>query len=139
MTMDKKSAARLGGIQKGINAKRRGEMTFENTTNPELGCACVDSDTVTKQKKSPSAMTLMKRSEGYLKEPYSRVIIPDPESGTFTAQILEFPGCIAQGDTVEEAYAQLELAADSWIQVAIDQRQEIPRPFVNHEYSALPK
>jgi len=80
-------------------------------------------------------MTLMKRSEGYLKEPYSRVIIPDTESGTFTAQILEFPGCIAQGDTVEEAYAQLELAADSWIQVAIDQRQEIPRPFVNHEYS----
>ena len=42
--MDKKSAARLGGIQKGINAKRRGEMTFENTTNPEFGCACLDSD-----------------------------------------------------------------------------------------------
>jgi predicted RNase H-like HicB family nuclease len=80
-------------------------------------------------------MKLINQFNNYLKEPYSRVIIPDPDSGTFTAQILEFPGCIAQGDTLEEAYAQLELVAASWIQTALDQGQEIPAPYVNHEYS----
>jgi len=40
----------------------------------------------------------------YLRAPYSRVLIPDDESGTYTARILEFPGCVAQGDSVAEAY-----------------------------------
>ena len=34
----------------------------------------------------------------YLKLPYERVLIPNHESGTFTALIREFPGCIAEGD-----------------------------------------
>ena len=40
----------------------------------------------------------------YLKKPYSRVVVPDEQSGTYTAQILEFPGCITQGKTPQEAY-----------------------------------
>jgi predicted RNase H-like HicB family nuclease len=69
-----------------------------------------------------------KRPEEYLKEPYSRVLIPDAESGTYTAVILEFPGCIAQGDTPQEAYERLEDAAKDWIEAALDLRQEIPFP-----------
>lgn len=64
----------------------------------------------------------------YLKKPYSRIIIPDEESGTYTAVILEFPGCITQGDTPEEAYANLEDAAKDWIEAALDLKQEIPSP-----------
>jgi len=66
--------------------------------------------------------------EEYLKEPYSRILIPDEESETYTALILEFPGCIAQGDTPQEAYEHLEDAAKDWIEAALDLKQEIPSP-----------
>jgi predicted RNase H-like HicB family nuclease len=68
----------------------------------------------------------IKNPEEYLKEPYSRVLIPDEESGTYTAVILEFPGCIAQGDTPQEAYDHLEAAAKEWIDAALALKQEIP-------------
>jgi len=70
----------------------------------------------------------IKKPEEYLKEPYSRVLIPDEESGTYTATILEFPGCIAQGDTPQEAYEHLENAAKEWIEAALTLEQEIPSP-----------
>jgi predicted RNase H-like HicB family nuclease len=74
-----------------------------------------------------------KTPEAYLKEPYSRVLVPD-ESGGYSAEMLEFPGCFAEGDTVDEAIEALEQSAQSWIQAALDQGQEIPQPFVNQGY-----
>lgn len=64
----------------------------------------------------------------YLKKPYTRVIIPDADSETYTALIEEFPGCIAQGETVDIAYANLERAAESWIEAAVELGQSIPDP-----------
>ena len=72
--------------------------------------------------------------ENYLKKPYSRILIPDDESGTFTAEVLEFPGCIAQGDTVQEAYERLEEAAKAWIEAALELGQEIPPPSLAFGY-----
>lgn len=63
-----------------------------------------------------------------MKKGYARVIIPDQESGTFTAFIFEFPGCIAQGDNPAEAYERLEVAAESWIEAALEMGQDIPEP-----------
>lgn len=77
-------------------------------------------------------MKAYKRVEDYLREPYSRIVIPDP-SGGFTAQILEFPGCFAEGETLEEAYKNLEDAARSWLEAAIDSQQTIPEPQQNDE------
>lgn len=71
----------------------------------------------------------------YLKEPYSRVLIPDGETGTFAAKIAEFPGCFAQGDTPEEAYRNLEAAAESWIEEVLGMGQQVPEPAVNNQYS----
>lgn len=71
----------------------------------------------------------------YLEMPYARVLTPDKETGTFTAEILEFPGCIAQGDTPEEAYERLESAAAGWIEAALDMGQEIPEPSDPYSYS----
>ena len=48
---------------------------------------------------------------------YVRRLIPDPAGG-FTATIHELPGCIAEGDTAEEALAQLDAVAHSWIESA---------------------
>jgi predicted RNase H-like HicB family nuclease len=75
-----------------------------------------------------------KTVEEYLKEPYSRVLIPD-EGGGYSAEILEFPGCYAEGESADEAVQALERAAESWIQAALDQGQDIPQPFVNQGYS----
>jgi len=72
--------------------------------------------------------------ENYLKKPYTRMVIPDEESGWYTAKILEFPGCISQGKTVQEAYEQLEDAAISWIQAALDAGQDIPQPLLLFGY-----
>lgn len=75
-----------------------------------------------------------KSPEEYLKKPYSRVVIPDEESGTYTAQILEFPGCITEGETPQEAYERLEDVALSWIGAALDMGQDIPLPWSIYEY-----
>jgi len=63
-----------------------------------------------------------------LKRPYSRVLIPDNESGGYTAKILEFPGCVSEGETPNEAIANLEEAAVGWIEAVIESGQTIPEP-----------
>jgi predicted RNase H-like HicB family nuclease len=77
----------------------------------------------------------MKRSlQEILKRPYARILLRDTD-GTYTAEILEFPGCIAEGDTPDEAIKELDDAAASWLEAAIQQNEEIPEPFADHEYS----
>lgn len=70
----------------------------------------------------------------YLAKPYARRLTPD-EDGVYVATIQEFPGCIAQGDTAEEAMANLEAAAESWIEAQLALGQPIPEPIELHGYS----
>ncbi|MHB8413359.1 MAG: type II toxin-antitoxin system HicB family antitoxin [Candidatus Acidiferrales bacterium] len=70
----------------------------------------------------------------YLEQPYARIVIPVEADG-FHAEILEFPGCFAQGKTVEDAYANLEKAAEAWIDACLSQGQEIPEPSSNLTFS----
>lgn len=74
-------------------------------------------------------------AKGILEAPYARVVIPDPATGTFTVRIAEFPGCIAQGDSLEEAFGNLHEAAKAWIQTALDLGQEVPAPLEEQTYS----
>ena len=69
-----------------------------------------------------------------LRKPYTRVLIPAEEGG-FSAEVLEFPGCFAEGESAEEAIRNLEAAAESWIEAALEMGQEIPSPSANSEYS----
>ncbi len=69
-----------------------------------------------------------------LKAPYSRVLIPDGK-GTFFAEILEFPGCYAEGKTPTEAFNNLEKAAKSWVRAASANGQSIPEPSTTPGYS----
>lgn len=71
----------------------------------------------------------MKTPDEYLKEPYQQILIWDKESGTFFAQISEFPGCFTDGATAAEALARLQDTAASWIMSAQNLGQEIPKPF----------
>jgi len=79
-------------------------------------------------------VNIAKSPNEYLQKPYSRVVIPDEESGTYTAQILEFPGCITEGKTPQEAYERLEDIALSWIEAALGMGQDIPLPWSNYDY-----
>jgi predicted RNase H-like HicB family nuclease len=72
--------------------------------------------------------------EHYLNRPYARILIPDPKGG-FSAEMLEFPGCFAEGDTAEDAIVNLERAAAAWIEVALGQGQDIPPPSASYGYS----
>jgi predicted RNase H-like HicB family nuclease len=70
----------------------------------------------------------------YLKRPYARILIPN-EDGTFSAEILEFSGCFAQGDTADEAIAEVNRAAREWIESALRHGREIPEPSTTRGYS----
>ena len=66
--------------------------------------------------------------EWHLNRPYKRSYYP--EEGGFFAEIEEFPGCHAQGDSIEEALKNLHRVALNWLALAIDQGMEIPEPAV---------
>jgi predicted RNase H-like HicB family nuclease len=72
----------------------------------------------------------------YLRRPYARIIVPDDE-GRYAAQILEFPGCYSEGESPDDAYRNLEEAAQNWIESALDQGLPIPPPSAGQGYSGV--
>jgi predicted RNase H-like HicB family nuclease len=69
-----------------------------------------------------------------LARPYSRILIPD-DGGGFSAEVLEFPGCFSEGGSADEAYANLERAAESWLLACLETGKAIPEPLTNYEVS----
>lgn len=86
-----------------------------------------------KQKMSVATEKTMALAE-YLKKPYGRFVVPESD-GTFRGEIIEFPGCIAVGDTAAEALANLEDVAASWLEATLARGQRIPEPIENVEFS----
>jgi antitoxin HicB len=73
--------------------------------------------------------------DGYLQRPYARIILPESD-GTFRGEIIEFPGCIAAGETATETITSLEDVAKSWLLAALERRQNIPEPIEsNNDFS----
>lgn len=70
----------------------------------------------------------------YLKRPYGRMVVPELD-GTYMAEIIEFPGCIATGDTAIEALAKLEDVAASWLGATLSKGQHVPEPVENAAFS----
>lgn len=71
-------------------------------------------------------------AKDYLKKPYSRVLIAE-EDGGYSAKVLEFSGCFAEGDTIENAARNIENAAECWLMAAIDGGNEIPEPINSYK------
>jgi len=69
-----------------------------------------------------------------LKKPYARVLIPEAD-GQVSAEIMEFPGCVAFGANATEALARLEEVAVDWLSAAIEQGQDIPDAMAANDYS----
>lgn len=64
---------------------------------------------------------------------YTLLLIPQ-EAGGYAAEVLELPGCYAEGRTADEAMQALQRAAAAWIEVAQAQGQTIPPPLGHHAY-----
>lgn len=73
--------------------------------------------------------------QDYLDRPYARIIVHDAESRRYTAQILEFEGCIAEGATHSEAYENLTDAAAAWVESALARGIHIPGPLASHGFA----
>jgi antitoxin HicB len=70
-------------------------------------------------------------ADQYLRQPYARIILPEADA-TFRVEIMEFPGCIATGDSAPETLAILEEVARSWLVAALGSGQNIPEPIENN-------
>lgn len=77
---------------------------------------------------------LTQKTGEILSRGYARRLIPD-ETGGYVASIHEFPGCIAEGETADEAINNLNEAAASWVQVALSNGYDIREPASFHGYS----
>lgn len=72
--------------------------------------------------------------EYYLALPYT-IQIRREDDKTWFAHVVELPGCMTEGDTVEEAAAMIRDAMAAWLEVALDEGQPIPEPRPLDEYS----
>ena len=52
----------------------------------------------------------------------------------FVADIPELEGCMAHGDTPEDALREILVAKELWLEVAQEEGLEIPAPCTNSEY-----
>jgi predicted RNase H-like HicB family nuclease len=69
-----------------------------------------------------------------LARPYVRNLLPDADGG-YTVTVQEFPGCIAEGDTAEDALRNFDAAAASWIEAAVASGLAIAEPIEPPVYS----
>jgi antitoxin HicB len=75
-----------------------------------------------------------KSLEYYLNLKYPITVHVAPEGG-FVAEIEDLPGCLAQGETLEEAYHEIEIARKLWLETTYEDGQDIPFPRDDREYS----
>lgn len=68
---------------------------------------------------------------------YSAMIRPlsKDEGGGYLIEIPDLPGCMADGETVEEAFNEAESAIESWIQTAKEFGDPIPASSISKRYS----
>lgn len=57
---------------------------------------------------------------------YTVVLTPDPEDGGFTVTVPALPGCITEGDTLEEALAMAQDAIELYVESLIAHNEAVP-------------
>ena len=56
---------------------------------------------------------------------YTVVLLADPDEGGYTALVPALPGCVSEGDTLDEALAMIRDAAAGYLAVAAERGEEI--------------
>ncbi|WP_373526179.1 type II toxin-antitoxin system HicB family antitoxin [Nostoc sp.] len=72
--------------------------------------------------------------EYYLNLHYPVTLHPSPEGG-YVAQIKDLPGCLTQGETLEETMANINEARELWVETAYEASDDIPLPSSDNSYS----
>lgn len=57
------------------------------------------------------------------------------EGGGYLIEFPDLPGCMADGDTIEEALHEAEDAMNAWLTTAHEFGDEIPEPSISDKYS----
>jgi antitoxin HicB len=68
-----------------------------------------------------------KTLQDYLDIRYPITLYPEPDSG-YTVMLSDLPGCMSQGNTLDEAVANIQAAKVAWLETAWECRDEIPLP-----------
>jgi antitoxin HicB len=69
----------------------------------------------------------METLQEYLQLSYPITLYPESDGG-YTVLLTDLPGCMSQGDTLEEAMANIEEAKSAWMETAWECGDEIPLP-----------
>jgi predicted RNase H-like HicB family nuclease len=59
---------------------------------------------------------------------YEIIIFWSHEDGAFVAEVPELPGCMADGETYQEALANAELVIREWVETATELGRPVPQP-----------
>ncbi len=54
--------------------------------------------------------------------------VPEDEGGGFMVSVPDLPGCIADGETVDEALAEARDAFDAWVMAEKEDKGRLPAP-----------
>ena len=79
-------------------------------------------------------MREIKPIEYYLEAVYPVTVYPAPEGG-YVAEIEDLPGCITEGETLEEVFQRIEDTRRAWIEIQYEDGAEIPLPRTEQQYS----
>lgn len=72
--------------------------------------------------------------EYYMSLPYKIVLYPADEGG-YVAEIPELPGCITQGDDLQDTMDMIADAKAAWLDIALQDQKAIPEPIHDDQYS----
>lgn len=61
---------------------------------------------------------------------YAMLIQWEQESSCYVVSVPELPGCMADGETPQEAVENVQIIIDEWIETAQELGREIPQPLV---------
>jgi len=59
---------------------------------------------------------------------YEIIIYWSEDDDAFVAEVPELPGCMADGETYQEALSNAEVVINEWIETARDLGRSIPEP-----------
>lgn len=59
---------------------------------------------------------------------YEMIIYWSAEDGFFVVEVPELPGCMADGETYQEAVANAEKIVEEWVETAKELGRPIPKP-----------
>ena len=76
----------------------------------------------------------VKNLDYYLKLPYTIEMIPE-EGDVWFARMPELPGCMTEGDGIEDTIAMIHDAQKCWIEASLELGREIPEPQPIESYS----